>query len=275
MVTKLLLLAAVALLVFSMPALADVGLADWCINNNGSVGAGTNQPANSCNGGTLASDPNVNISKFDTSLEAASNAAGTSPQSITISFGTGTQNIGVFMNYDLDYSTYGSSGDYGTANGTFPATFTYEMDNEFNSGIFSDFAAGALTGANNVSFATCSANYPPEYCDASWAMDWVTFVDPTKFTGGSITYTVSTATPATSFYLQQTSGLSCQPSGTGASCDNLYLSASVTLTPIGSGPPPPIPEPSAWVLLSTVIGGLFLARKRLLARTSKFTVLVR
>ena len=270
MKTRWFLFSAVALLFLSMPALADVGLADWCINNNGTVGTGTNQPANSCNGGALANDPKVNISSFDTTLENSPNAAGTSNQSITVTFGTGNQNIGVFLNYDLDFAAYGSNGDYGTVNGAFPAAFSYELDNEFTSGIFGDFAAGALTNANNVDFATCSANYPSlaSYCDASWAMDWISYVDPAKYTGGSITYTVSTTVPTAAFYLQQTSGLSCQPSGTGASCDNLYLSASVTLNPTSGGGGGTVPEPSAWVLLATVVGILLLGCRKAMARIS-------
>lgn len=251
MTTRLFLLLGVAILVSSIPASADIALADWCVNNNGSVGSGSNQPSNSCNGGTLAADPNVNISAFDTTLEPGANAVGTSPQSITVTFGTGNQNIGAFMNYDLDFAAKGSNGDYATAVGVFPAAFSYEMDNEFTSSIFGDFSAGALTNANNVDFATCSAN-SPSYCDVSWALDWSASVDPLLYSGGKITFTVSTTAPASGPYLQQTNGFTS---------DNLYLSAAVTLTPAGG--PPPVPEPGAWVLLSTVVGFLFLARKRL------------
>ena len=260
MKTRLLIfMAAVAILVFSAPASADIGLADWCVNNNGSVGAGSNQPSNSCNGGTLAADPNVHMAAFDTTLEPGANAAATSAQSITVSFGAGLQTIGVFMNYDIDFKSFGSFGDYGTVVGAPPAGFSYEMDNEFTSSIFSDFAAGALTDANNVGFAACNALYPPQYCDVSWALQ-DTFVAASP---GSITFTVSTAKPAAGFYLEQTSGLSCQASGgVGPTCANLYLSVG------GAAPPPPIPEPSTWLLLSTVIGFLFLARKKLLARAT-------
>jgi hypothetical protein len=255
-----LLMVAVGILAFSMPASADVALADWCVNNNGSVGPGTNQPSNSCNGGLLAPDPKVNTGSFDTTLEPATNAVSTSPQTITISFGTGPQNIGVFMNYDIDYLTYGSNGDYGTVVGTFPGPFTYELDNEFTSSIFSDFAAGALTNANNVSFAACSPNFPPNYCDVSWAMDWVANINPAKFTGGTITYTASSTVPTKSFYLEQTSGLSCQPSGTGPGCESVFLSAAVSLTPKTSTI---TPEPATWPVLAAAGGILFVIRKRL------------
>ena len=260
----LMCMAAVTILASSMVA-SDIGLADWCVNNNGSVGPGADQPSNSCNGGALPADPNVNTTGFDTTTELSTNAVATSPQSITIAFGTGAQNIGVFMNYDIDFNEFGSNGDYGTVVGAFPAPFSYEMDNEFTSGIFTDFAAGALTNANNVDFATCSGN-SPSYCDVSWAMDWTAIIDPTKFKGGTITYTASTTVPTAGFYLQQTSGLSCQVSGgTGPGCDNLFLSATVKLTPVGGGGGT-IPEPGTWLLFSTVVSVLFAGRRRFLAR---------
>src|SRR5215469_14733272 len=97
--TRLFVFAFVAAVILSVcvkSASADSSsLADWCVNNNGSVGVGANQPSNSCNGGILAADPNVNTTSFDKTLEPAANSVGTSPQSITITFGTGTQNIGV------------------------------------------------------------------------------------------------------------------------------------------------------------------------------------
>ena len=259
-----LLMAAVGILFFSKPASADVELADWCVNNNGSVGSGTNQPSNSCNGGTSSPDPNVNTTSFDTTLEPSTNAVSTSPQSITVSFGTGLQDIGAFMNYDLDFGTYGSNGDYGTVVGTLPSTFSYDLDDEYTSAIFSNFASlGALPDVNNVSFAICSANYPPTYCDVSWALTWVANVNPALYTGGTITFTTSTTVPTTSFYLDQTSGLSCQPGGTGPSCDNVYLSATVSLTPLTVSV---IPEPATWPVLAAVGSILFLRRKRLARR---------
>lgn len=255
MITRLFLFVAiVSILVFSIPASADVALADWCVNDNGSVGSGSNQPSNSCNGGTLAPDAHVNIGSFDTTLEPSSNALSTGPQSITVTFGTGLQNIGAFMNYDIAFSSFGSNGDYGTVVGTPPGTFSYEMDNEFTSSIFSDFAAGALTDANNVSFAACSPNFPPFYCDASWAMDWTANVNPALFTGGKIVYTASLTVPTTPFYLEQTSGF------TG---ENIYLSADVTLTPkMITG----VPEPATWPVLAAAGCILFVMRKRLVAR---------
>ena len=245
-----------------LSASADVGLADWCVNDNGSVGAGSNQPSNSCNGGTLAPDPNVNIGSFDQTLEPGANAVATTPQSIMISFGTGPQNIGVFLNYDVDFAAFGSNGDYGTPVGAFPAPFSYEMDNEFASTIFSDFAGGAaLPDTNNVDFATCSANFPPNYCDVAMSMNWIANIDATKFTGGTITYTASTTKPTSAFYLEQTSGLSCQASGgTGAGCANVFLSASVSLTPVGGGGN--VPEPNEVVLLLGMLSVIVIAVKK-------------
>jgi len=246
-------MAVVSVFVFAIPASADVALADWCVNDNGSVGPGSNQPSNSCNGGILAPDSHVNIGSFDTTLEPTSNGVSTSPQSITVTFGTGPQNIAAFMNYDIDFGSFGSNGDYGTVVGAPPTNFSYELDTESTSSIFSDFAAGALTNTNNLGLAACMAN-APSFCDVSWAMDWAANVDPTKFTGGKIVFTASPTVPTSPFYLQQTGGFNSE---------SIYLSASVSLTPrMGT-----VPEPATWPALGVAGSILFLMRKRFSPRS--------
>src|SRR5690242_16547186 len=99
---------AAAVMVCSVPAHADVSLADWCVNNNGSIAV--------CNGGS-SSSASVDTSQFDETLEPANNSLG----KIVVTFGTGSQDIRVYMDYDVDFGGTGCGGsgclsfdDYGT-----------------------------------------------------------------------------------------------------------------------------------------------------------------
>src|SRR3977135_519456 len=125
-----------ALPALCVPASADTVLNDWCINHNGSVGAANNQPSNSCNGGVLAPDPNVNITAVYPTLSPAANSLG----SIVVSFGTGNQYIGVYMDYDVDFAKFLSFDDYGTVNGLLPAGVSFEMYAPNSGSLFSYFA---------------------------------------------------------------------------------------------------------------------------------------
>jgi hypothetical protein len=223
-----------------VPASAETVLNDWCINNNGSVGAANNQPSNSCNGGILAPDPNVNITGFDTTLSPAANSLG----SIAVSFGTGNQYIGVYMDYDVDFATFLSFDDYGTVNGLLPAGVSFEMDDPNSGSLFGDFASGTLTNMDHVDQTTCAANAPAN-CDVAWALAQSLFVNPALYSGGAITFKVSDTAPNSGFYLRQTNA------DTG---NSIYLSESLELVPITVGA---VPEPGSWILLVT--GVAFIA----------------
>src|SRR5262249_11119067 len=114
-------LALLAILLAPARVFATPFLAAWCVNHNSSVGFGNQQPVNSCNGGVLPADPSVNIAAFDTALEPAPNSLG----SITVTFGTGSQYIAVYMDYDLDWASFGSFDDNGFVIGVPSAGMSY------------------------------------------------------------------------------------------------------------------------------------------------------
>jgi hypothetical protein len=60
---------------------------------------------------------------------------------ITVDIGTGAQLAAVYMDYDVDFSQYGSFQDYGVTGGAIGATQSYELADPNVSNIFSDFAA--------------------------------------------------------------------------------------------------------------------------------------
>jgi hypothetical protein len=155
------------------------------------------------------------------------------------------------MDYDIDNSTLGAFSDVGATVGTASATQSYELDDPNTSNIFSDFAGSALTNTNNVGSAQCDPNFPPEYCDVAWGLGESLNVNPLLYSGATVTFTVSTSAPTSGFYLEQTNGI------TG---DTIFLSDTVSLTPLSG--PPPIPEPSSLILFATLIGGAFFLRKR-------------
>lgn len=243
---------ATMLLALSLPASADVSLADWCVNLNGSVDASsiTNNYSNACNGGTNAPLAAVDTSGFDKTLEnAGTNTLG----SIVVTIGTGAQYAAVYMDYDLDYSTpLGSFTDAGSVNGSPSGTQSYELNDPNASNIFSDFSGiTGLPNSNAVDPVTCAANGAPPWCDVSWALAESLYVDPLLYSGGTVTFTVSIAGGATGFYLEQTN----QVKG-----DSIYLSDTVNLTPVGGAPP--IPEPTSVLLLATAAAGALLLKKR-------------
>ncbi len=231
------------LLALSIPASADVSMADWCVNLNGNI--------NVCNGGTSPGGlPNVIVSAFDATLEPSSNAVATTPGTITVKIGTGAQYAAVYMDYDVDYATTtggcpslgcGSFTDVGSVSGSPSGTQSYELADPNVSNIFSDFSGNSLANTNTVDAATCSAN-APQFCDVSWSLGESLNVNSALFSGGTVTFTVSSTAPRSGFYLQQTNGV------TG---NSIYLSDVVSLTPL-SGPPPPVPEPASMLLLATV-----------------------
>jgi hypothetical protein len=232
---------AVLLLALSVPASADVGLADWCVNLNGNIDV--------CNAGAApGGNANVNVSAFDPTLETAGpNTLG----SITVTIGTGVQYAAVYMDYDVNYSTWGSFTDVGSVNGSPSGSQSYELADPNTSNIFSDFSgAGPLPNSNTVDAATCAAN-SPAYCDVSWALAESVFVDSTLYSGGVVTFTVSTTAPTSGFYLQQTNGITS---------DTIYLSDTVNLTPLGS--PAPTPEPTSVLLLATTVVEVLVLRRR-------------
>lgn len=232
---------AVLLAAVSLPASANVVLNDWCVNLNGDISV--------CNGGPASGgSSSVNLSAWDQTLSPASNTLGT----ITVNIGTGTQLVAVYMDYDVDFSLYGSFQDYGVTGGTIGATQSYELADPNVSNIFSDFAGdpGPLPDTNTV--GTYAPPAPP-CCDVSWALEESLTVDPALYSGGTVTFTVGTTAPTSGFYLQQTNG---NPGG-----DTIYLSDSVSLTPVVSSG---IPEPSSIVLfgVAALAASLLLRRRQ-------------
>lgn len=228
------------LLALSIPASADVGLHDWCVNLNGNIGV--------CNGGASPGGTgSVNVGGFDTTLEPNLNSLG----SITVTIvGTGAQYASVWMDYDVDNPTFGAFGDLGNV-GSISATQSWELADPNISNIFSDFSGSALTNTNTVDSATTCGNGGPPWCDVSWALAESLTIGA-GFSGATVTFTVSTSAPTSGFYLQQTN----QVTG-----NSIYLSDTVSLTPL-TGPPPAVPEPASVVLMATMIAGALWLRKR-------------
>lgn len=243
---------AMMLLALSIPASADVSLADWCVNLNGDLSV--------CNYGTApGGNASVNLAHFDTTLEPGTNGLGF----ITVAIGTGLQYASVYMDYDVDYSTLLSFDDAGSTGGTAASTQSWELNDPNLSSassnptgfvLFDDFGNGTLPSTNSVDAATCAANSPAA-CDVAWALAESLNVDPSLYSGGTVTFTVSTTQPTSGFYLQQTN----QGNGVGGGGDIIYLSDTVSLTPNGGFI---TPEPSSMILFATVIAGAALFRRK-------------
>jgi hypothetical protein len=264
---------AMMLLALSIPASADVALADWCVNLNGDLSV--------CNGGPASGFPplsgvptpqvvsSVNLGGFDTTLESV--GPNSLPGSITVTIGTGLQYAAVWMDYDVDYFfPLGSFEDAGSTSGTPASTQSWELNdpnlylassNPTGFVLFDDFGNGSLPSTNSVDAATCAANSPAA-CDVAWALAESLNVDSSLYSGGTVTFTVSTRAPASGFYLQQTN----QGNGVGGGGDIIYLSDTVNLTPVSSGPT--VPEPSSVVLFGTLLAGVLFLRKRSSAKAA-------
>ena len=230
---------ALLVLVVLVPSVfADPVLNDWCVNVNGDT-------ASLCNGAG-SSLSGVDASGFDKTLSPSANTLG----SISVTL-TAAGYASVYMDYDLDFATFGSFQDSGATHGALPAGVSYELDDPNTSNIFSDFATSSLLNTNNV--GTASGPLTP-CCDVSWALG----VQTTE--AGTLKFTVSTVQPA-GFYLQQTNF------DVG---DSIYLSES--FTPNGGGTTGgttggTVPEPSSWGLLGTSV--VVLALNGLRKRCSK------
>lgn len=230
-------LCAATVVALSLPASADVGLADWCVDLNGDVNT-------VCNGGTSpGGTAAVNMSAFDETLEPGSNSLG----SITVNLGTGTQAVGVYMDYDVDNTTLGPAQDSGATVGSPSATQSWDIDTPPNPYFELTSPNTPLSDTNTAGTFSTS---PTPCCDVSWDLQEILNVDPALYSGATVKFTVSTVAPASGFYLSQTNG------DTG---DTVYLSDTVTFTPIGTAS---TPEPMSVVLLATLIlGALFLRRR--------------
>ncbi len=234
------LMGLIGLIVMTQRVKADpVGLADWCVNLNGDT-------ASVCNGGTATNSAAENTSAWDTTLEPGANTLG----KIVVTIGTGAQYAGVYMDYDVDYPFLGSFEDAGVVNGAPSATQSYELNDPNSSNIFNDFASNALPDSNPVDPATCAANAPTN-CDVAWALAESLNVNAALYSGGTVTFTVSTVKPTGGFYLQQTNEV------TGGT---IYMSDAVSLTPLGG--PPAVPEPASVLLFATAAAGALLLKKR-------------
>lgn len=228
-----------ACVAFSFPASAEVSLADWCTNLNGDISV--------CNGGPLSTSAAVNTGAFDETLEPSANSLG----SIVFTIGTGPQAVAVYMDYDVDDTTEGFDQDQGAAVNPPSATQSYDIDTPANP--YFEMNGNPLLpltdGDTEPTYDPTTLG--PPCCDVSWALEESLNVDPLLYTGATVTFTVSTRPPASGFYLQQTDG------DTG---NSIYLSDTVSLTPIGGTPP--VPEPMSLVLFGTLVLGVLFLRRR-------------
>ncbi|HEX3685326.1 MAG TPA: hypothetical protein VHU83_22525 [Bryobacteraceae bacterium] len=207
------------LLALCLPLSAStVGLADWCFNLDGNW----NSLAGACNGGGNIFGPG---STFDTTLEPGTNNLG----SAKFWLGVGQYAV-AYMDYDLDFQTYGSFQDFGATPGALPPGLTWEMADPNTSNIFNDFASNSLTDTNSVGIA---GGPPNPCCDVAWAIG---LRNPLAIPV-TVTFTVSGTAPSTGFYLQQ------KNLDVG---DSIYLSETFT----------PVPEPSAAALLLFALAAL-------------------
>lgn len=215
-------------------ARAAAYLDDWCFIVNGA-----NVETASCNQfppAPVAS--NVNVSHFDLTLNDPFGTPNTLG-SVVITLAPGnSQFVLAYMDYDLNFPATGSFSDFGTVVGTPPAGVTYELDDPNVSNIFNDFAANALTGANNVA----TPGGPPNVCcDVAWALGVGGINVPTGYQA-LVTFTVATTPPGSGFYLQQTNQTPDLVPG-----EKIYLSETTTLEQTGA------PEPASIAILG---GGL-------------------
>jgi len=224
----------------------SVGLADWCFNVNGSVDSSSvaNNPSNACNGGTNSALASVNTSGWDSTAEPSNNTLG----SVVITLTPGqNNNVAFYADYDVDFATLGSFDDFGTAHGSLPANWGYELDDPNTSNIFFDFAANTLANTNHVG---TPSGLPNQCCDVAWALGIRNIFVPLG-SSATVTFMVSTVQPTSGFYLQQTN----QDTN-----NSIYLTANVPGTTTGS------PEPSTLVL-GLIAGAALVSWKYL--QTSK------
>jgi hypothetical protein len=222
---------------------AQVGLADWCVNVDGDISTACNGAGS---GGSLDGHT-INLGGFDTTLETGLN--NNTLGSIVVTLGPGDdQSALVYMDYDIDFNSYGSFQDYGTVHGGPPSGVSYELNDPNTSNIFNDFADGTPLPNNNAVPTFGGPNQA--CCDVAWALG-VGDINVPPGGHATVTFTVSNSAPSTSFYLQQTNG---------DLGNNIYLSENVTTG--GSGPPPVIPEPREGVLLLAALAGAFFVLKK-------------
>jgi len=220
-------------------ASAGTILNDWCVNLNGDI----NTACNGAGSGGPSGDGSISLAGFDTTAAPGLNSLG----SVVITLGAGTgQSVAFYADYDLDYAAYGSFQDVGSAQGSLPADWSYELNDPNSSNIFSDFAAVPspnLPDSNGVG----TGSFPPDQCcDVSWALA-ISNIDIAEGDTGTVTFTVSTTVPTSGFYLQQTSF---------DAGNSIYLDADVSLA--GS----PTPEPSTFAMGLTAMGALALLALR-------------
>ena len=230
---------ATTLFALSIPASADVSLADWCVNANGNIDV--------CNGGASpGGNASVNVSGFDTTLEPGSNTLG----SIVVTINTtGIVGAAVYMDYDVDFATLGFDQDFGTPVGSPSGTQSYDLDTPPNP--YNEMSGNPILPLSDSNTVGTPSGSPP-CCDVSWALEEHGFLDPTLYSGIIFTFTVSTTAPTSGFYLQQTD------TDTG---DSIYLSDTYSVIPL-SGPPPAVPEPSSILLLATAALGVLYWNRR-------------
>lgn len=204
-------------------AFADIQLADWCLNINGTA---------TCNNSSLPSQ--VDGSGFD--FAAWPNTLG----SLTVTLGNhvGPQFVMLYVDYDVSFSGFGSFDDSGTVVGLLPPGVTYEIGDLLLGSAIRDDVALSTTGVLPNTGLGNSQSFPQ---DVALALA-VAVPD----TGGVVTFTANTG-DAQGFHLLQ---------------QNLDTQEALSLF-LGPGNPQPqvVPEPASLMLLASGVAVLLAARR--------------
>lgn len=214
------------------------------------------------------------------SLDLSSGGTGLGTVTVTIS-NTGsssvTDNVGFWLFEQLSqpgYNEYGNTGGTAAGNQSWQIDvpdydYIGELGTSGAGSIIGNTIANTLANTNFIPGQDSTydgggfcATFPDPTCNdyTSMAMAFQLTVDPGD--QGVFTFNVSTTQPTSGFYLEQIHPVD---GANGAETD-YYFTGSAMEQPIGTQPPPTVPEPASWVLLATVAGLVLTLAKRRSAR---------